>query len=83
MDDLLVVAVVMAVPVLLVAELRRVLVSYFLNRSIQKAPGWGGRHHRRYRGSGWGLRSSARPLWPACLSRKAATIRPRWRSAPA
>ena len=37
MDDLLIVAVVMAVPVLLVAELRRVLVSYFLNRSIQKA----------------------------------------------
>ncbi|QNE05867.1 hypothetical protein [Croceicoccus marinus] len=37
MDDLLIVAAVMAVPVLLVAELRRLLVSYFLNRSIQKA----------------------------------------------
>ena len=37
MDDLLIVAVVMAVPVLLVAEIRRVLVSFFLNRSIQKA----------------------------------------------
>ncbi len=40
MHELLMIALVMAVmavPVLLAAELRHVLVSYFLNRSIQKA----------------------------------------------
>lgn len=37
MEELALVAVVMAAPVFLLAELRRMLSSYFLNRSIQKA----------------------------------------------
>ena len=37
MDELVLVAVVMATPVFLLAELRRMLSSFLINRSIQKA----------------------------------------------